>query len=91
MFKSIVSFFTQSSEDPAKTSATLTGFLIMAATWTQANLTFIPAVATFFASPLGAQLQPELTAVGYILGGVWALFGIYRKVTNTVAGALGVR
>lgn len=88
---SIITFFTQSSEDPAKTSATLTGLLIMAAVKVHQYLDFVPFVHNFFASPVGAQLDPILTAVGYTLGGAWALFGILRKLTNKIEDAKGLR
>lgn len=79
---SIVTFFTQSSEDPNKTSATLTGILISVASYAQQYLAFVPGVNHFFASPIGQQIDPVLTCVGFILGSAWTLFGLLRKLTN---------
>lgn len=89
--KSIITFFTQSSEDPAKTSATLTGLLIMAASYVQQYGDVIPVVHNFFASPVGQQIDPILTAVGMVIGGIWFLFGIFRKFTNKVENVAGAR
>lgn len=89
--QNIITFFTQSSEDPAKTSATLTGLLIAAAAQIQQYLGFIPVVHNFFASPVGQQLDPILTAVGTIVGFSWFLFGLLRKLTNKVESSTGLR
>lgn len=90
-WNTIITFFTQSSEDPAKTSATLTGLLIMGATWIQSHLGFIPLVHDFFASQLGQQIDPVLTSIGMIGGAVWFLFGLFRKLTNKVEDVKGLR
>jgi len=84
MLSSIITFFTQSSEDPTKTSATLTGILIAFASYVQQYASVIPFIHNFFASPAGAQLDPILTAIGMIVGGIWFLFGLFRKLTNKV-------
>lgn len=89
--QNIITFFTQSSEDPAKTSATLTGLLISFASYAHTSLSFIPAVNTFFASNLGQQVDPILTAVGMIVGGIWFIFGLIRKLTNGVEKTAGLR
>lgn len=88
---SIITFFTQSSEDPAKTSATLTGLLIACASWLSQYATAIPLIHNFFASPLGQQIDPAMQAVGMIGGGIWFLFGLFRKVTNKVEASKGLR
>lgn len=80
----IIKFFTQSSEDPNKTSATLTGILIAGAAWSHQYLSVLPFVHDFFISPLGQQIDPILTATGMVIGGMWTLFGIFRKITNKV-------
>lgn len=89
--KDIITFFTQSSEDPAKTSATLTGLLIMASSNVQQYLGFLPFVHGFYSSPLGQQVDPILTGAGYVIGGAWFLFGLFRKFTNKVESANGLR
>lgn len=90
--KNIITFFTQSSEDPAKTSATLTGILISASAWLQQyageNITFIH---NFYMSPLGRDIEPTLTAVGMVVGGIWFIFGLFRKATNQVERSIGAR
>lgn len=86
----IITFFTQSSEDPAKTSATLTGLLIAIAAQTQQNFGFIPAVHDFFLSPLGQQIEPVATAIGTIVGSIVFLFGLYRKLTNKIESSSGL-
>ncbi len=86
----IITFFTQSSEDPAKTSATLTGLLIALAAQGQQLFGFIPVVHDFYVGPIGSQLDPILTAVGSIVGGTWFLFGLFRKLTNKVESAKGL-
>lgn len=86
--KNIVTFFTQSSEDPAKTSATLTGILIALASYLHQYAVFIPIVNKFFASPLAQQTDAILSAIGMILGSVWFLFGLFRKATNKVESKL---
>ncbi len=88
--KSIITFFTQSSEDPAKTSATLTGILIAAASYIQQYADFIPVVHSFFTSPLGAQLDLICTSLGMIVGGIWCLFGLFRKFTNKIESSTGL-
>lgn len=82
--KDFITFFTQSSEDPGKTSATLTGLLIALASWVQQFATTWPVINNFFASPAGQQIDQIMTSVGMIVGGIWFLFGLFRKVTNTV-------
>lgn len=82
--QNLITFFTQSSENPEKTSATLTGILIGAAAWVHQYAGFVPGVQSFFDSALGKQLDPIMTAVGMIVGGVWFLFGLFRKFTNKV-------
>ena len=89
--KNIITFFTQSSEDPAKTSATLSGLLLIAAAQIQQYFDFIPAVHDFFISPIGQQLDPILTAIGTIAGFTWFLYGLLRKFTNKVESANGLR
>jgi hypothetical protein len=90
-YASIITFFTQSSEDPTKTSATLTGILIGAAAWAHQYLLFIPGVSTFFQSPAAQSLDAILTATGMVIGGVWTLVGLFRKLTNTVEQKSGLR
>jgi len=82
--KNIISFFTQSSEDPAKTSATLTGILIALASYLHQYASFIPIVNKFFASPLAQQTDAILSAIGMIIGSIWFLFGLFRKATNKI-------
>lgn len=82
--KDFITFFTQSSEDPEKTSATLTGILIAAASWLQQFGTTWPVINTFFASQLGQQTDQIMTSVGMIVGGIWFLFGLLRKGTNAI-------
>lgn len=84
----LVTFFTQSSEDPSKTSATLTGILIAAASWLQQYGAVIPGVNEFFASPLGQNIDPTLTAIGLVVGGIWFLFGLFRKLTNKIGDSV---
>lgn len=80
----VITFFTQSSENPEKTSATLTGILIAAASWVHQFASVVPVIDQVFKSPVGQQLDPLLTAIGMIVGGVWFLFGLFRKLTNKV-------
>jgi len=82
--KNLITFFTQSSEDPTKTSAVLTGILIALASYIQQAGEFMPVISAFYESPLGKDLSPILTAIGMIFGGIWFLFGIFRKLTNKV-------
>ncbi len=89
--QNLITFFSQSSEDPSRTSATLTGLLISFASYAHQSLSFIPAVNTFFASSLGQQVDPILTAAGMIIGGIWFLFGLFRKITNGVEKTAGLR
>lgn len=89
--KSIITFFTQSSEDPTRTSATLTGLLIMAASYVQEKLDFVPFIHAYFMSPIGQQTDQILTAVGMVVGAVWFLFGLFRKFTNKVERVAGVQ
>lgn len=89
--QNLITFFTQSSEDPAKTSATLTGALIAIASYVHTYAAYLPAINNFFTSPLGQQLDPILTAVGMIIGGTWFLFGVFRKFTNKVERVAGLR
>lgn len=90
MLNNIITFFTQSSEDPAKTSATLTGILIALSAQVQQLAVFIPGINAFYLSPLGQQLDAILTGVGTILGTAWFLFGLFRKVTNKVESSKGL-
>lgn len=87
----IITFFTQSSEDPAKTSATLTGVLIVIASYLQEYADTIPFLGKFFASPVGQNLEPVLTSVGMTIGGIVCLFGLFRKFTNKVESSQGLR
>lgn len=83
--QSIISFFTQSSEDPAKTSATLTGILISLSSWLQSVIApHIPFLATFYNSPLGQQSEAICTGIGFVIGGIVFLFGLFRKGTNLI-------
>lgn len=91
IIKSIITFFTQSSEDPAKTSATLTGLLIALSAQVQQLAVFVPGISTFYASPLGQQLDVILTGVGTIVGTGIFLFGLFRKVTNKAESVAGLR
>jgi hypothetical protein len=87
IISSIVTFFTESSEDPSKTSATLTGLLISLSSWLQ-NVAgpHIPFIANFYSSPLGQQASQLCYGLGFVIGGAWFLFGLFRKFTNTVEG-----
>ena len=87
----IITFFTQSSEDPAKTSATLTGILIGIASYLQQYGAFVPVINNFFLSPIGQNIDAILTDVGMILGTAWCLFGLIRKLTNKVERTAGLR
>ncbi len=81
----IISFFTQSSEDPTKTSATLTGILISLSTYLQSVVApHIPVIANFYNSPLGQQSEQIATGLGMVIGGIWFLFGLLRKGTNKI-------
>lgn len=91
MVNNIVTLFTQSSEDPAKTSATLTGLLIMVSTYVQQLGVFIPFINEFYLSPIGSQMEQICTAMGMIVGGIWFLFGLFRKVTNSIEDRRGLR
>ena len=84
MLQNIVTFFTQSSDNPEKTSATLSGILLMGASWLSQYATAIPVIHSFFASPLGQQVDPAIQAISMIGGGILALFGLFRKLTNKV-------
>lgn len=85
MLNNIITFFTQSSEDPAKTSATLTGILISSSAYLQSVVApHIPVLSAFYNSPLGQQAEQLCTGVGFVLGGIWFLFGLFRKLTNKV-------
>lgn len=87
----LITFFTQSSEDPGRTSATLTGILIGGAAWIHQYLDVIPFVHNLFVSPLGQQIDPILTSIGTIVGTGWCLFGLLRKLTNKVESVNGLR
>ncbi len=89
--KNFIAFFTQSSEDPAKTSATLTGLLIALSAQVQHLGAFIPGISAFYTSPIGLQLDTILTGVGTILGTAWFLFGLFRKLTNQAERDAGIR
>lgn len=89
--KQIITFFTQSSESPDRTSATLTGILIAAAAYVQQLGAFVPFINDFYASAIGQQLDPILTAIGMVVGGIWFLFGLFRKFTNRVENSAGLR
>lgn len=83
--KNIITFFTQSSEDPAKTSATLTGILISLSSYLQSIVApHIPFLSQFYNSPLGQQSEQVATGLGFVVGGIVFLFGIFRKATNKV-------
>lgn len=87
----LITFFTQSSEDPTKTSATLTGILIGVSAYLQQYVATFPILDKFYSSPVGLELEPTLTAVGMIVGGVIFLFGLFRKLTNKVERNAGLR
>jgi len=91
MYNKIITFFTQSSEDPAKTSATLTGALIYTASYLQQYSDVIPFIGKFFSSEIGQQLDPILTSIGMITGGIICLFGLFRKLTNKIESSRGLR
>lgn len=82
--KNIILSLTQSSEDPTKISATLTGILIGIASYLHQYASFVPFINNFFNSELGHQLDPILTAIGMIVGSIWFLFGLFRKLSNKV-------
>lgn len=83
--QNLITFFTQSSEDPAKTSATLTGLLISLSTYLQGPIgSHLPFISSFYASPLGQQSDALCTGLGFVIGGAWFLFGLFRKATNKV-------
>lgn len=83
--KNIITFFTQSSEDPAKTSATLTGILISASSYIQSVIApHVPFLSNFYNSPLGHESEAICTSIGFIIGGIIFLFGLFRKFTNKV-------
>ncbi len=82
--QSFITFFTQSSEDPSKTSATLAGLLLAGAAWAHQYLVFVPYVNEFFLSPAGQQTDAALTGIAYVIAGIWTLFGIFRKITNKI-------
>lgn len=84
MLNKIITFFTQSSEDPAKTSATLTGILITVASYLQQYSDAIPFLGKFFTSEVGQNLDPILASIGMTVGGIVCLFGLFRKFTNKV-------
>lgn len=80
-----ITFFTQSSEDPNKTSATLTGILISLSTYLQSVVApHIPVIASFYNSPLGQNAEAICTSIGMVIGGIWFLFGLFRKLSNKV-------
>lgn len=89
--QNLITFFTQSSEDPTKTSATLTGILIALSAWVQHAGIAIPFINSFYSSAPGQQVEPALTAVGMVIGGIWFLFGLFRKLTNKVERSNGLR
>lgn len=81
----LITFFTASSEDPTKTSATLTGILISLSTYLQAVVApHIPFLSAFYNSPLGQQSEQVATGLGMVIGGIWFLFGLIRKLTNKI-------
>lgn len=81
----LIQFFTRSSEDPTKTSATLTGILISLSTYLQSIVApHIPVIANFYASPLGQNAEQICTSIGMVVGGIWFLFGLFRKGTNAI-------
>ncbi len=85
MLNKFITFLTQSSEDPSKTSATLTGILISLSTYLQSVVApHIPLLSEFYNSPLGQQSEQVCTGIGFVLGGIWFLFGLFRKATNKV-------
>lgn len=87
---SIITFFTQSSEDPAKTSATLTGLLISLSAYIQQYFSYIPGIHAFYASQLGMQSEAICTGLGMTIGGAWFLFGLFRKATNKIESSKGL-
>lgn len=91
MYNKIITFFTQSSEDPAKTSATLTGILISLASYLQQYADVVPFIGRFFDSPVGHNLSPIFTSIGMIVGGIVTLFGLFRKLTNKIEDTKGLR
>lgn len=81
----VVTSLTQSSEDPNKTSATLTGLLISVSAYLQAVVApHIPIIASFYNSPIGQQAEAICTSLGMVIGGIWFLFGLIRKGTNKI-------
>ena len=91
MINNIITFFSQSSEDSQKTSATLTGILIGVASYLAQFATVIPAIGNFFNSPIGQNMNALLTAVGMLLGSAWTIFGLLRKVSNKIESKAGLR
>lgn len=91
MYNKIITFFTQSSEDPAKTSATLTGALVVIASYLQQYSDVIPFIGKFFSSEIGQNLNPIFTSIGMICGGIIFLFGLFRKLTNKIESSRGLR
>lgn len=73
--KAIISFFAQSSADPSKLSATLTGIIVGVASY----IVFI--AAHFYGVPVDVQQVTDFaTLVGTTGGGIVTIFGIIRKV-----------
>lgn len=80
-----ITFFTHSSEDPTKISATLTGLLISLSAYLQSVVApHIPVIASFYNSPLGQNAEQICTSLGMVIGGIWFLFGLLRKASNKV-------
>lgn len=85
ILSTIVLSLTQSSENPEKTSATLTGILISVSTYLASVVgPHVPVIADFYASPLGMQANAICTSLGMVAGGILFLFGVIRKGTNKV-------
>lgn len=91
MLDKIITFLSQSSEDPTKTSASLTGALIFIASYLQQYSDTIPFLGKFFTSEIGQNLDPILTSIGMTVGGIICLFGLLRKLTNKVESSQGLR
>ena len=87
-----ITFFTRSSEDPAKTSATLTGLIIAVSSYIQLNLApIIPFLNNFYSSPIGHDIETIATCLGMMVGALITIFGLIRKLTNKVESKSGLR
>lgn len=78
--KNLIASILQSSQDPTKTSATITGVLIAFSSWLQGALgPYIPFISNFYHSTLGMQSNQICTGLGIVIGGTLFLFGLFRK------------